>query len=63
LPWCEDGHWCGQRDQRDTTGAAVGALLEHPDVQGELRADPAAMLGAVDEMLRWWTPVMTFRRR
>jgi cytochrome P450 len=38
------------------------ALLDHPGAQDELRADPALMPGAVDEMLRWWTPVMTFRR-
>jgi cytochrome P450 len=38
------------------------ALLDHPAAQDELRADPALMPGAVDEMLRWWTPVMTFRR-
>ena len=38
------------------------ALLDHPAAQDELRADPALMPRAVDEMLRWWTPVMTFRR-
>ncbi len=38
------------------------ALLEHPRAQHALRADPALMPAAVDEMLRWWTPVMTFRR-
>jgi cytochrome P450 len=38
------------------------ALLEHPRAQDELRADPGLMPGAVEEMLRWWTPVMTFRR-
>jgi cytochrome P450 len=38
------------------------ALLEHPGAQDELRADPRLMPGAVEEMLRWWTPVMTFRR-
>jgi len=27
-----------------------------------LRADPALMPAAAEEMLRWWTPVMTFRR-
>ena len=31
-------------------------------MQRELRADPALMPSAVEEMLRWWTPVMTFRR-
>jgi cytochrome P450 len=38
------------------------AFLDHPDAQDGLRADPALMPAAVEEMLRWWTPVMTFRR-
>src|SRR5258708_35051714 len=42
-------------------GACV-ALLEHQGAQDDLRADPALMPAAVEEMLRWWTPVMTFRR-
>jgi cytochrome P450 len=42
-------------------GACIG-LLEHPGAQDDLRADPALMPAAVEEMLRWWTPVMTFRR-
>ena len=42
-------------------GACIG-LLDHPTVQDELSDDPALMPGAVEEFLRWWTPVMTFRR-
>ncbi len=42
-------------------GACIG-LLENPGAHDELRADPGLMPAAVDEMLRWWTPVMTFRR-
>jgi cytochrome P450 len=38
------------------------ALLEHPGVADELRLDGSLLPAAVDEMLRWWTPVMTFRR-
>jgi cytochrome P450 len=38
------------------------ALLEHPPAADALRADPDLLPVAVDEMLRWWTPVMTFRR-
>ena len=38
------------------------ALLQHPEVQDTLRADPSLMPAAAEEMLRWWTPVMTFRR-
>jgi len=42
-------------------GACIG-LLEHASAQEDLRTDPALMPSAVEEMLRWWTPVMTFRR-
>jgi cytochrome P450 len=42
-------------------GACIG-LLEYPAVQEELRANPTLMASAVEELLRWWTPVMTFRR-
>src|SRR5262249_50052528 len=42
-------------------GACIG-LLDHPAAQTALRADPASLPAAVEELLRWWTPVMTFRR-
>ena len=42
-------------------GGMIG-LLEHPASQRALRDDPARLASAVDEMLRWWTPVMVFRR-
>jgi cytochrome P450 len=42
-------------------GACIG-LLDHPEAQAALRADPAGLVPAVEELLRWWTPVMTFRR-
>ncbi|HTZ29275.1 MAG TPA: cytochrome P450 [Streptosporangiaceae bacterium] len=38
------------------------ALLQYPEAQHALRADPSLMPAAAEEMLRWWTPVMTFRR-
>ncbi len=52
----------GNETVRNGLPGACIALLEHPDAQHELRADPRLMPGAVEEMLRWWTPVMTFRR-
>jgi cytochrome P450 len=52
----------GNETVRNGLPGACIALLEHPSAQQELRADPALMPRAVDEMLRWWTPVMTFRR-
>jgi cytochrome P450 len=52
----------GNETLRNGLPGACIALLEHPGAQHELRAGPALMPAAAEEMLRWWTPVMTFRR-
>ncbi|WP_138761045.1 cytochrome P450 [Modestobacter altitudinis] len=52
----------GNETLRNGLPGGLIALLEHPDALADLRADPALLPGAVDEMLRWWTPVMVFRR-
>src|SRR5215472_12132939 len=52
----------GNETLRNGLPGACIALLEHPQAQDELRADAGLIPGAVEEMLRWWTPVMTFRR-
>jgi cytochrome P450 len=52
----------GNETLRNGLPGACIALLEHPRAQDELRADPDLLTVAADEMLRWWTPVMTFRR-
>jgi cytochrome P450 len=52
----------GNETLRNGLPGACIALLEHPRAAGELRADPDLLSVAADEMLRWWTPVMTFRR-
>ena len=36
--------------------------LLNPEQLAAVRSDPSLLPGAADEMLRWWTPVMTFRR-
>lgn len=50
----------------DTTSAAIGgglqALIEHPDQRERLRADPSLMPTAVEEIIRWVTPVKEFMR-
>ena len=38
------------------------ALLEHPDQLARLRDDPALVPTAVDEMIRWVSPVKHFTR-
>jgi cytochrome P450 len=52
----------GNETLRNGLPGACIALLEHPAAQDELRADPSLIPAAAEEMLRWWTPVMTFRR-
>ncbi|TYB49602.1 cytochrome P450 [Actinomadura chibensis] len=50
----------------DTTSATIAgglhALIEHPDQLARLRANPGLMPFAVDEMIRWVTPVKEFMR-
>jgi cholest-4-en-3-one 26-monooxygenase len=45
-----------------TIAGGVHAFLLFPDQLRRLRADPAAVPSAVDEMLRWVSPVIYFRR-
>jgi cytochrome P450 len=50
----------------DTTAAVTAggllALIEHPRQWQDIRTDPTLMRGAVEEMLRWVTPVKHFLR-
>jgi cytochrome P450 len=52
----------GNETLRNGLPGGMLALLRHPDQYRRLRADRALLATAVDEMLRWWTPVMHFRR-
>ena len=50
----------------DTTSSAMAgglqALIEHPDQLARLQADPSLIPTAVDEIIRWVTPVKHFMR-
>jgi cytochrome P450 len=53
----------GNDTTRHTTSHAMRALCDHPDQRDLLAEDPAGGIeGAVEEFVRWATPVMTFRR-
>ena len=52
----------GNETLRNAIPGGMLALLQHPAAWRELQDAPDLMPGAVEEMLRWWTPVMNFRR-
>jgi len=52
----------GNETLRNGIPGGLVALMEHPGAQRRLRSDRSLLPGAVEEMLRWWTPVMHFRR-
>jgi cytochrome P450 len=52
----------GNETLRNGIPGGMIAMLEHPAAWRALQADPAMAPAAIEEMLRWWTPVMNFRR-
>lgn len=52
----------GNETVRNAIPGGMQALLEHPDEMALLWRDPTLINGAVEEMLRWWSPVVHFRR-
>ncbi|HEV3370364.1 MAG TPA: cytochrome P450 [Acidimicrobiales bacterium] len=52
----------GDETTRHVISGGVEELLTHPDQQAELAGDPALMPGAVEEMLRWVSPIKNMAR-
>lgn len=52
----------GNETTRHTLSHTMLALIERPDVRAMLRDDPARLTVAVEEFLRWASPVYHFRR-
>ncbi len=52
----------GNETTRHTITAGMKALMEHPEQLAYLREHPEAITVATEEILRWATPVMHFRR-
>jgi cholest-4-en-3-one 26-monooxygenase len=53
----------GNETTRNLMAGAMLAFFDHPDQWRRLLADRALLPTAVEEMLRWVTPVMNFRRQ
>ncbi|MDT5005609.1 MAG: hypothetical protein QOJ24_2785 [Mycobacterium sp.] len=47
---------------RNLVAAGILAMMEHPDQQARLAADPSLLPTAIEEMLRYTTPVTVFVR-
>jgi len=52
----------GNETTRNAISHGMLALLEHPDQARDLHDNPDILESAVEEILRWATPVMQFRR-
>jgi cholest-4-en-3-one 26-monooxygenase len=52
----------GNETTRNLVSGGMLALIEHPEERARLLADPSLLDTAVEEMLRWVTPVNQFRR-
>jgi len=52
----------GNETVRNALPGAMQALLSHPEQFQRLREAPELLDSAVEEALRWWTPVIQFRR-
>ncbi|SON62161.1 Methyl-branched lipid omega-hydroxylase [Mycobacterium simulans] len=52
----------GNETTRNTLSHGILALSQHPEQQALLAKSPDAITPAIEELLRWATPVMHFRR-
>ncbi|MEY4372794.1 MAG: hypothetical protein RL219_1563 [Actinomycetota bacterium] len=52
----------GDETTRHVISGGVEALLRHPDQLAQLRRDPGLLPNAIEEMLRWVTPVRNMNR-
>lgn len=53
----------GMQEPGHALGIALWALLQHPEALAEVRAHPELLDGAVEEALRWHSPVGTQTRQ
>ena len=52
----------GNETTRNATSGGMAALIEHPDQLARLQADHALLPTAVEEILRWTSPIIQFAR-
>jgi cholest-4-en-3-one 26-monooxygenase len=52
----------GNETTRNGISHGVLSMIEHPDAWAQLKTDPSLVPSAIEEILRWSTPVHYFRR-
>jgi cytochrome P450 len=62
LAWCLIIVVAGNETTRNGTSGGMLAFIEHPDQLRRLQEDPSLMAPAVEEVVRWSTPIIHFAR-
>jgi len=62
LMFCVTLLVAGNETTRNLISGGTLLLMEHPDQRRRLERDPTLLPNAIEEMLRWWTPVHSFTR-
>ena len=62
LGFCMTLLVAGNETTRNLLSGGALALADNPDAWDHIRKDKAVIPGAVEELLRWVTPIMTFAR-
>ena len=62
LGFCMTLLVAGNETTRNLLSGGVLALADNPDQWDHIRKDPTVIPSAVEELLRWVTPIMTFAR-
>jgi cholest-4-en-3-one 26-monooxygenase len=52
----------GNETTRNLISGGMRALIEHPEERARVLADPSLLPSAIEEMLRWVSPLIHFRR-
>lgn len=62
LAWCQIIMVAGNETTRNATSGGLLAFIEHPDQLRLLQANPKLMKPAIEEVVRWTSPIIHFAR-
>ena len=62
LAWCQIIMVAGNETTRNATSGGLLAFIENPDQLRKLQADPSLLKPAVEEVVRWSSPIIHFTR-